>query len=194
MGRTRAGWARNVRDLYEGGDLAEAAGLLNAAAVASATGLSKQTIEDALSRPQVTKKTNPLYWISRPHCRMGNAPLWSPEQVAEAAKVRDSEEPRHLGGGDERLPRIDVESSDARGYLSTNEIAEMIPNRRNPAKTVHEQTVRRWARDHGDFPKAVALRSRAGGHPGVPIVVYDGGEIRDWLYSRGIDYTKSKAA
>lgn len=194
MANTRAGWARDVVDLYETGDLAEAADLLNVAAVASATGLSVKTIEDALSRPPVTKRSNPLHPLSRPYRRMGNAPLWSQEQVDRAVALRGVDEPRYLGGGDEQLPTIDAESATARGYLSTTEIAAMVPNRRNPQRTVHEQTVRRWAREYDDFPNAVALRARVGGHPGVPIVVYDGGEIRNWLYSKQISYHDSQVA
>lgn len=194
MANTRAGWARDVVDLYETGDLAEAAGLLNVAAVASATGLSMKTIEDALSRPPVTKKTNPLYPLSRPYRRMGNAPLWSHEQVSQAVTLRQVDERRYLGGGDEQLPTIDAESASALGYLSTTEIAAMVPNRRNPDHTVHEQTVRRWAREYDDFPNAVALRARVGGHPGVPIVVYDGDEIRGWLDSKQIQYNESQVA
>lgn len=194
MANTRAGWARDVVDLYETGDLAQAADLLNVAAVASATGLSMKTIEDALSRPPVTKRSNPLYPLSRPYRRMGNAPLWSREQVAQAVALREVEEPRYLGGGDEQLPTMDAESANARGYLSTTEIAAMVPNPRNPDRTVHEQTVRRWAREYEDFPHAVALRARVGGHPGVPIVVYDGGEIRDWLHSKQIPYHEPQVA
>lgn len=194
MANTRAGWARDVVDLYETGDLAEAANLLNAAAVASATGLSIKTIEDALSRPPVTKKTNPLYPLSRPHRRMGNSPLWSHEQVDQAVELRQVDGPRYLGGGDEQLPTIDPGSADALGYLSTTEIAAMVPNPRNPERTVHEQTVRRWAREYGDFPNAVALRERVGSHPGVPIVVYNGDEIRAWLYSKEIPYSESQVA
>lgn len=194
MANTRAGWARDVIDLYESGDLAEAANLLNAAAVASATGLSKETIEDVLSRPPITKKSNPLYWLSRPYRRMGNAPLWSHEQVERTVAARNEGGPRFLGGGDKQLVTMDADTAAEHGYLSTTEIAAMVPNSRNPSRTVHEQTVRRWARENDDFPRAAALRARAGGHPGVPIVVYDGGEIRAWLHSKQIAYKEPQVA
>lgn len=195
MANTRAAWAKDVPDLYELGELHLAAGLLRVAEVASATGLSVPTINDALSRPPVTRQANALVHLSRPYRRIGNAPLWSPEQVAKAVEMRTSdEEPRFLGGGTQQLETIDAETADAHGYLSTTEIAAMVPNPRNPARTMHEQTVRRWARENDDFPRAVALRARSGGHPGVPIVVYDGGEIRDWLHSREIDYVEPKVA
>lgn len=189
MANTRAAWARDVLDLYESGALGEAANLLNVAAVASATGLSTKTIEDALSRPPVTKASNPLFALSRPYRRMGNAPLWSQEQVDHAIELRRAHEPRFLGGGDEPLETINAAKSDENGYLSTTEIAAMVPNRRDESRTVHEQTVRRWARENEDFPRAVALRAREGGHPGVPIVVYRGDEIRAWLTSKGIEFT-----
>ena len=194
MANTRANWAKGVPDLYESGELHLAADLLRVAEVASATGLSVKTIEDALSRPPVTKEANALVHLSRPHRRIGNAPLWSHEQVTRAVELRSGDEPRFLGGGDTQLETIDAESANAKGYLSTTEIAAMVPNSRNPKRTVHEQTVRRWARENKDFPRAVALRARSGGHPGVPIVVYDGGEIRAWLYDREIPYNEPQAA
>lgn len=194
MANTRAAWAKDVPDLYETGELHLAPGLLRTPEVASATGLSVKTIEDALSRPPVTKHNNPLVHLSRPFRRIGNSPLWSPEQVERAAELRRLDEPRYLGGGDEQLDTIDAAEADELGYLSTTEIAAMVPNSRDRARTVHEQTVRRWARENADFPRAVALRARSHGHPGVPLVVYKGDEIRAWLASKNIVFYEEQSA
>lgn len=182
MANTRAVWARDVPDLY--GRLDEVSRYLGVADVSRATGLSVPTIEDSLSRPPVTKKNNPLSALSRPAARVGNAALWSHEQVAKACELRQSSGGRYLGGGTEPLETIDAADADARGYISTNEIAEMVRNPKT-GKPIHEQTVRRWARDNDDFPAAMALRARSQGHPGVPIVVYDAKQIRKWLIRKG---------
>lgn len=194
MANTRAAWAKDVPDLYETGELHLAVNYLRTPEVASATGLSVETIGDALSRPPVTKENNPLHPLSRPERRIGNSPLWSHEQVERAVELRRANEPRYLGGGDGPLETIDAAKADERGYLSTTEIAAMVPNPRNPERTVHEQTVRRWARENADFPRAVALRARSQGHPGVPIVVYNGDEIRRWLSTKNIPFTDPQAA
>lgn len=185
MANTRARWAESVPDLY--GSLEEVDKYLNAARVSAATGLSVNTIEDALSRPPITNSTNVLGPLSRPARRIGNSPLWSQEQVDEAVERQRANGPRHLGGGDAQLPVIDSELSDQNGYLSTAEIAEITYMSRSLLRgwrPVHEQTIRRFARDYEDFPPAVALRARSEGHAGVPIVVYDGEAIREWLRSR----------
>lgn len=185
MASTRARWAEGVEDLY--GDLDKVGDYLNSAQVSSATGLSVNTIEDALSRPPITSETNILGPLSRPAKRIGNSPLWSRQQVEEANRRRQSDAPRHLGGGDSQLPVVDADLSNENGYLSTSEIAEIALMRRTEAhewQPVHEQTVRRWARDYDDFPPAVALRARSTGHAGVPLVVHDGTQVRAWLATR----------
>lgn len=183
MAHTRARWAEDVPDLT--GNLSEVPKYMNVAEVSAATGLSPNTIEDALSRPPITKPNNPLAPLSRPARRIGNTPLWSHEQVERAkALQRITVGHRHLGGGNTPLPLMDADVADERGYVSTEEIAAMTHMRtghKGSLKAVHEQTVRRWARDNGDFPPAVALRARSQGHPGVPIVVYDGEEVLTFL-------------
>lgn len=186
MSGTRAVWAKEVPDLY--GDLDQAQHYLTIQQVSEQTGLAVTTIFDALSRPQITKESNPLCHLSRPAARVGNRPLWSAEQVAKTRQARELAGDRFLGGGTERLDTILPEDSNKLGYLSTVEIAELVPNPRT-GRPYHEQTVRRWAREHGDFPKAVALRSRESGHPGVPLVVYDGNQVRAWLTKEGIPFT-----
>lgn len=182
MASTRARWAENVPDLYN--SLDQVKNYFSSAQVSNATGLSTNTIEDALSRPEITSDTNTLGPLSRPAARVGNAPLWSKAQVQEAIRRQQSGGPRFLGGGTSQLPTVDAPLAEENGYLSTAEIAEIAHMRRttaHPWGPVHEQTVRRWAREDDTFPPAVALRARSTGHAGVPIVVYDGIQIRAWL-------------
>jgi len=184
MASTRARWAEGVPDLV--GDLTQVPNYMNVAQVSAATSLSPNTIEDALSRPPITNPGNALGPLSRPARRVGNTPLWSREQVDEAVRRQRATGHRHLGGGDRPLPLVDADDADRSGYVSTEEIAEMAHMRtQGELRPVHEQTVRRWARDNGDFPPAVALRARSQGHPGVPIVVYDGEKVLEFLRNRG---------
>src|SRR5919198_659980 len=176
---TRALWAEGVPDLYAEGRLNEANEFLTAAEVSSRTGLAVSTITDLLSREPITEPSNPLRWLTRPQVRISNKPLYAPTQVARYLEQRGGATKRHLGGGSEPLPKVSVEEATRRNLLSVEQIAHMA------TPPVHEQTVRRWARDRQDFPRAVALRAREGGHPGVPIVVYPGREAAQWLREHG---------
>jgi len=185
MASTRAHWATGVPDLVN--DLDEVPNYLSVAQVSAATALSTNTIEDALSRDPITKPGNPLGPLSRPARRVGNTPLWSSEQVEEAVRLQRANGHRHLGGGDRPLPVVDAETADEKGYISTEEIAamtHMVTRMARGMRPVHEQTVRRWVRDNGDFPPAVALRARRAGHPGVPIVVYRADDVLRFLLDR----------
>jgi hypothetical protein len=179
---TRAKWVKEVRDLYPN-NLDEAASYLGVPAVAERTGLSPSTIQDLLSRPKITSEANVLAPISRPAVCIGNKPLYSEEQVAEVVRRQQATGHRHLGGGDAPLPSLTPAQCRYQKLVSVAEIAEMA-NRRDP-DGVHEQTVRRWARDAEDFPAAVALRSREGGHPGVPNVVRRRKDVLAWLVRHG---------
>ena len=179
--QTRAKWVEGVTDLYA--QLDQAGNYLTVAQVAERTGLSPSTITDLLSRPQITSASNVLAPISRPAARIGNQPLYSHEQVGEVVSRQQATGHRHLGGGDSPLPSLSPSETKKRNLVSVAEIAAMA-NAANP-DGVHEQTVRRWARDSEDFPPAVALRSRAGGHPGVPNVVRERAKVAKWLIKRG---------
>lgn len=172
---TRAKWVEGVPDLYATGRLADVDSYLTVAAVSAKTGLAVNTIVDLLSRPPITAPTNTLASISRPKARIGNQPLYSADQVDEVIVRQRETGHRHLGGGSEPLPRVSPEEARKRDLISVAEIADLC------TPPVHEQTVRRWARDREDFPRAVALRSREGGHPGVPLVVYPGKKVRAFL-------------
>jgi hypothetical protein len=185
---TRAKWAEGVRDLYPN-HLDEANDYLGVPAVAEQTGLSPSTIKDLLSRVPITSETNVLAPISRPACRIGNQPLYSQEQIDKVTERQRATGHRHLGGGDAPLSSITPAEARKRNLVSVEEIAEMA-NAQNPGG-VHEQTVRRWARDADDFPPAVALRSREGGHPGVPKVVRERKKVVAWLVKHGYRNSES---
>lgn len=180
--KTRAKWVEGVRDLYPN-DLHEAGNFLGVPAVAERTGLSPSTITDLLSRSQITSETNVLAPISRPEVRIGNQPLYSPGQVDEVIERQRNTNHRHLGGGDEPLDTISPSEARRRKLISVEEIA-LMANAKDP-NGMHEQTVRRWARDFDDFPGPVALRAREGGHPGVPNVVREKRKVIVWLVKHG---------
>jgi hypothetical protein len=185
---TRAKWVEGVRDLYPN-HLDEANNYFGVPAVAEQTGLSPSTIKDLLSRVPITSETNVLAPISRPACRIGNQPLYSQEQIDKVTERQRATGHRHLGGGDAPLSSITPAEARKRNLVSVEEIAEMA-NAQNP-DGVHEQTVRRWARDADDVPPAVALRSREGGHPGVPKVVRERKKVAAWLVKHG--YRKNES-
>jgi hypothetical protein len=178
---TRAKWVEGVTDLS--GRLGDAAAYLEVPAVAERTGLSPSTITDLLSRKEITSTTNVLAPISRPAARISNVPLYSEEQVAEVVDRQRRTGHRHLGGGDKPLPSLSAAKCQQRKLVSVREIAELANAK--DADGVHEQTVRRWARDAEDFPAAVALRSRQGGHPGVPEVMRPRRKAITWLVQHG---------
>jgi len=176
---TRAQWADDVPDLY-GESLAKAGDYLTIAQVSNLTSLSPNTLRDALSRPPVTRKDNPMFALSRPAARIANQPLYSPEQVEQAKKIQKDTGHRHLGGGTEALEVVSPQEAERAGLVSIVEFKDFAG--------VHEQTVRRWAREQESFPQPVALRSRSGGeqdgarvHPGVPIVMYEFDAAKKWL-------------
>lgn len=181
MTRTRAQWVTGIKDLIN--DLADAGNYLNVSQVSTETGLAVATITDLLSRPPITSKTNPQGPLSRPDARIGNQPLYSRDQVDEAKRRLAAGRHSHFGGGESPLPSIDPAEALRRNLLSTDEIAALA-TKSNP-DGVRDQTIRRWSRDHQDFPPRVALRAREGGHPGVPMVMYDGLKAIKWLVDHG---------
>lgn len=187
--RTRAQWVTGIPDLIN--NLAEAGNYLNVSQVSTETGFAVATIVDLLSRPPITSKTNPQGPLSRPARRIGNNPLYSREQVDEAKHRLAAGRHSHFGGGDEPLPSVDHAEAIRRNLLSTEEIASLA-TKANP-DGVRDQTIRRWSRDHDDFPPRVALRAREGNHPGVPMVMYDGPKAIEWLIKHGYAEGNPKA-
>ena len=173
---TRALWAEGVPDLY--GDLDAARKYLTIQRVSEQTSLSPNTLQDALSRAPVTHQDNPMFALCRPAARIANQPLYSEDQVKQALRIQRESGHRHLGGGDKPLEVISPAQAAEQNLMSIVEMHEW--------SGVHEQTVRRWAREQDSFPKPVALRSRSGAagakvHPGVPVVMYEQGEFEKWL-------------
>lgn len=183
MTRTRAQWITGIPDLVKLNRLSEAGNYLTVAQVSSMTGFAVATITDLLSRPPITSEDNPQGPLSRPAACIGNQPLYSHKQVAEAQRRLADGRRTHFGGGDAPLPPVDFDEAVKQGLLSTDEIASLAT--KTNADGVRDQTVRRWSRDHQDFPPRVALRARQGGHPGVPMVMYDGLKAIQWLIAHG---------
>ncbi len=165
MTKSRARWADTAIDLST--DLSEAAKQLTVGQLADATGLSQRTIEDSLTREKITAEDNPRGAIDRPAYMAGGMPLWSHAQLAEFAKRKAQQDTRLA-----ELPLIDPETAQLRGLISTGELAEMLGK--------HDQTVRRWEANFGDYPPAVARRSR-NKRPGVPEHVRELEKILAWL-------------
>lgn len=189
--KTRAKWAEEVENLYPD-RLNEADSYFGVPRVAELTGLSPNTITDLLSRPQITSRTNVLWSISRPDARIGNQPLYSQGQVDEVVERQRETGHRHLGGGTSPLASITPTEAKKRNLVSVEEIAALANIHKSEG--MHEQTVRRWARECSDFPPAVALESREGGHPGVPRVVRDRKKVIAWLIKYGYRSPERKSA
>jgi hypothetical protein len=167
---TRAQWAEDVPDLS--GDLKKAANYLNLSQVSEKTGLSPNTLKDALSRPPVTREGNPMRELSRPDARISNLPLYSKEQVRRAIALQAAAA-RVASGETVRLPLVTAEEARRAGLAGPIELADYAD--------VHEQTIRRWARDVEDFPPIVADRERSEGHPGGGIKVREMLAFKEWL-------------
>lgn len=164
MTKSRARWADTAIDLSN--DLAKAAQQLTLGALADATGLSRRTIEDSLTREKITSPTSPRGAIDRPCYMVGGNPLWSHDQLAEFLR-------RSQIDAKADLPLISSETAQMRGLISTNEVAEMLGK--------HDQTVRRWEANFSDtYPPAVARRSRDG-RPGVPEHVRELAKVVEWI-------------
>lgn len=161
----RARWAADARDFTDDIEAAVREGFTTVGKVSDATGLSPETILDPLTREPITNPDNPRGALCRPAGRIGDVPLWSPEQVAEysARAARAGEQPE--------LPQVTVEEAAERGLISTEEIAALL--------NVHDQTVRRWQRNISDYPPAVARRVQPG-RPGVREHVRERDAVVKW--------------
>lgn len=169
---TRAQWAEDVPDLS--GSLKEAANYLQIPEVSEKTSLSPNTLRDALSRPPVTRVGNPMSALSRPAARISNVPLYSKAQVREALALQAAAA-RKAASATVRLPLVTAEEARRTGLAGPVEIADYAG--------VHEQTIRRWARDVDNFPPIVADCERGEGHPGGPIKVREMSAVKEWLRS-----------
>ncbi|HYF74527.1 MAG TPA: hypothetical protein VD864_16985 [Nocardioides sp.] len=173
---SRARWADEATDLST--KISEAAKHLTIGQLADATGLSPETISDSLTREKITNPSNPRGAIDRPAYRIGDVPLWSTGQLAEyARRVQLSrEEPERV---------VTAVEAEREGLVSTNQVAELFG--------VHDQTVRRWERNYGDYPGKVARLDREG-RPGRSDHLRKLDEVVDWAREKGIPVPESASA
>jgi hypothetical protein len=167
----RAEWAANALDLtHEPG---RSQNYLTVGAVSDLTGLSTRTIEDSLTREEITNEDNPRGALCRPAARVGNVPLWEPAQVDEYKRRVRASSNRQVA-----LPLVTPQEADERGLVTVEEAADRLG--------VHGQTLRRHQRNDNNYPPALARRSR-GGAPGVPEHVREWSAILVWAESKGIE-------
>jgi hypothetical protein len=162
---SRAEWAEAAEDLID--NLPKAAEQLRDGQVSHMTGLSIETIKDSLTRREITSRTNPRGALCRPAYRLGDMPLWSPDQVAEYhRRVEALKAETRL-----ELPTVTAEQAQESGLVTSKEIQERFG--------VHEQTMRRHQRNHENYPRAVAKLARDGA-PGVPEHLRDWNAVLTW--------------
>lgn len=166
---SRARWSADALDLSAAPD--KISDYLTVGQLSDATGLAVATLKDSLTREAITNEDNPRGALCRPAAKFGGEPLWSTSQLAEfkrrvAVKNGDSED----------LPLVSAEEAAERKLVSIAEIAEMF--------ALHDQTLRSAQAKDGNFPPAIARRSR-GGRPGVPEHVRELDAVLAWAETRG---------
>lgn len=166
---TRAQWAQGIPDIITTpGRITE---FLTSGQLSDATGLAENTLLDRLTRKPITRKDSPRGALCRPAARLGDLPLWSPEQLAEYHARIEARNKR-----EQELPVVTPAQARERHLYSTFELAEMLG--------LHDQTLRRAQGDDEDYPDVVATRSRDG-RPGVPEHVRELGAVLEWAHGRG---------
>lgn len=179
---SHAEWAANAEDLVHNRSFA--AQQLDLGQVSNQTGLSRKTIEDSLTREEITNQLNPRGALCRPKYRIGDTPLWAPSQVQDFHARRQLQ--ADVQDMYKSLPTFEPDEADALGYVTNREIKERL--------AVHDQTVRRYQRNYADYPAPVGKLSR-GGSPGVPELLRDWAEILEWAQTkRGITIPEEWAA
>lgn len=165
---TRARWADGATPVV---DPKEATKYLTMGQVSDQTGLSQKTLQDSLTRDEITNPRNPRGALCRPLRRWGNLPLWEPEQVQRyqemVALLEDADEVE--------LPSYGPTEARQEDLVTTKEIAERLG--------VCDQTIRRWQRNDGEFPVAVG-KLRRYGEPGVPDHLRPWSEVVKWVRNR----------
>lgn len=174
---SRARWSADALDLSRTPD--KIADYLTVGQLSDATGLAEATLKDSLTREEITNPDNPRGALCRPVAKFGGEPLWSTAQLAEfkrrvAVKNGDGED----------LPLVTADEATERNLVSIAEIAEMFG--------LHDQTLRSAQAKDGNFPAAVARRSR-GGRPGVPEHVRRLDQVLTWAETRGYDRVVTSA-
>jgi hypothetical protein len=161
-----AEWAKEAKDFTD--NPSRAKGLLSIGDVSDMTGLAKATIRDSLTRRQVSSPTA-RGAICRPYARIGEVPLWSPDQVTEYQRRASLANAQRANS--DVLPLISIGEAAERGLITTKDICAMLG--------LHDQTLRRYERDDETYPPALARQSRDG-QPGVPEHVRDRAEVLAW--------------
>lgn len=162
----RARWADSAQPVV---DATEAIKYLSIGQLSDATGLSQETLQDSLTREEITNPDNPRITLCRPLYRLGNTPLWDQGQLRQYFTLLRKAQAR---ASKNLSPYAPVEA-DKKGLVTTKEIAERLQ--------VHDQTVRRWQRDHV-FPLAVGELHRFG-EPGVPDHLRSWQQVLAWVRS-----------
>lgn len=168
-----ARWAESATPIES---FEEASKHLRIGQVSDATGLSQKTLEDSLTREEITNEQNPRRVLCRPRYRFGTMPLWSEEQVKEYQDLAQEIEERRKREA-EQLPLYSPAEAREKGLVTTKEIAERFG--------WHGQTPRRYQRDQQGYPPAVG-RLRRVGEPGIPDFLRKWNDVVAWAEQRGI--------
>lgn len=143
--------------------------------VSDQSGLSQKTLEDSLTREEITSQRNPRRVLCRPAYRFGVMPLWSKEQVQKYLDLLREVEERKAEEG--QLPSFSPAEAREKNLVTTKEIAERFD--------WHDQTPRRYQRDDEEYPPAVG-RLRRAGEPGIPDFLRSWVDVKAWAARRGI--------
>lgn len=154
---SHAQWKQEAKDLTD--TPGEAGKYLTVGKISDATGLAAGTLKDSITRKAISNKKNPRSALCRPAARVGDVPLWSPQQLDRYQRLRaEREAEREDAKGARNLESVTIMEAINRKLYSLVEYAEMFK--------VHDQTLRRAQSQDGTFPAAVACRQNFG--PGVP--------------------------
>jgi hypothetical protein len=166
---SRARWATGATDLTA--TPGEASKYLTVGQLSDAIGLAPGTIKDSITRAPITNPDNPRSAICRPAARIGDLPLWTPEQRDRFLRIRRTTDEKSAV----KLEAITADEARERDLYSLVELAEMFD--------VHDQTLRRAQSQDKDFPRAVARRRKA--IPGVPEHLFKLDPMVKWARTKG---------
>lgn len=184
-----ATWTRHAIDITGEGPT-EWSKYLTVEQLSDAIGLAPATIMDTLTRSP--RDTDPRVAIYRPAARIGQTrlaavPMWTPAQrdrYLDLAKVRAKtnsvERRRKAAGGAAGLPTYNLAEAAEKGLASTEELADITG--------LAENTLRRFAREHGDFPAEVGIAQRVPPQQyGPPRTLRRIEDVTRWLAARAAE-------
>lgn len=181
-----ATWTRHAIDITEDGP-AEWGKYLTVQQLSDAIGLSPKTILDTLPR-NPPLDIDPQVAIYRPAARtgggqsgLGATPLWTAEQrdrYIELKQERDeynrTQRRRKRRGGEAGLPVYNIAEAAEKGLASLPELADITG--------YAENSLRRYDRQHGDFPAEVGIADRVPPNQmGPPRYLYSIDAVRAFL-------------